>query len=139
MAAGKIIRPSEEDIAIAVADRDAAVRESFSALLGGAGYQVATYETGRSLLDALPDLRADCLLVEAHLPDISAPQLLLDIHQAGRHLPSVLMADHALELPELTSIEPNPAALLFRPIKESCLFEAIEQALGLMGPHSGVR
>ena len=137
MAAAKIIKPSPEDFAIAVADRDDAVRESFSALLGGAGYQVDTYHSGHALLSALPSMRADCLLLEAHLPDISAPRLLLDIHRTGLKLPSVLMADHALELPDISSIEPNPVALLFRPIQESCLFDAIETALGLSGPQAG--
>jgi len=137
MATGDIIKPLPEEFAIAVADRDDAVRQSFSALLGGAGYQVDTYDSGRSLLNALPSLRADCLLLEAHLPDISAPRLLRDIHQAGRRLPSVLMADHALELPDLTVFEPNPVALLLRPIKENCLFSAIEAALGLSGPLPG--
>lgn len=114
---------------IAVVDHDDAVRESFSVLLEGVGYLVQTYESGLALLRDMPDVAANCLLLELNLPDLEGRRLVHRLCELGHDLPTVLMSTHPRIMLDTREYGPNVTAILQKPIEERYLFEAIEQAI----------
>ncbi len=116
---------------IAVIDSDAAVRDSFEALLGGVGYSVRTYESAREFLQATPDEPASCVLAATGLADLTAQALLRSIHDLGLSIPTILMANHARELPDLSAITAIPgfAGQLLKPVEESTLLATLEDVM----------
>ena len=126
--------PNSIQHAIAIANSDEVVRDSFNVLLTGAGYPVCTFPSGAALLDALHFFEPSVLLLDTQLPDFSVPSLIRDIVAAtGRKLPTIVMANHANELPNLDQLLCDAGSLLFKPIEEHQLFAAIDKALDAMG------
>ena len=119
----------QQQKAIAIVDGDAAVRDSFFPLLEGVGYAVSAYPTGADLLAVLPEIDPSVLLLGSQLPDFNAHRLLTHIHQLHAHIPTIILANHRLELPRLEDMVPSPAALLLKPVEELQLFSAIEKAI----------
>ena len=119
----------QQQSAIAVLDGDAAVRDSFFPLLEGVGFAVNAYATGRELLKALPELDPSVLLMGSQLPDINTASLLKEVGELHRYVPTIIMANHRLELPKLEDMAPSPAALLLKPVDETQLFAAIDSAI----------
>lgn len=125
--------PNQQLSAIAVVDGDAAVRDSFFPLLEGVGYAVRAFATGRELLKALPELDPSVLLMGSQLPDINTPGLIQQVDKLHRYVPTIVMANHGLELPKLEDMVPSPVALLLKPIDEAQLFAAIDTAFEVAG------
>ncbi len=120
----------QQQVAIAIVDGDAAVRDSFFPLLEGVGYSVCAFPTGADLLAALPELSLSVLLLGSQLPDFNAQQVLKRIHELRAQVPAIILANHRLELPKLEDMVPGPSALLLKPVDETQLFSAIADAIG---------
>ena len=120
---------NQQQPAIAIVDGDEAVRDSFFPLLEGVGYSVSAFPTGADLLAALPDFDPSVMLLGSQLPDFNAHHLLQHVHQLQIRIPTIILANHMLELPKLEDMVPSPAALLLKPVEEMQLFEAIEKAI----------
>ncbi|MEM6498034.1 MAG: response regulator, partial [Pseudomonadota bacterium] len=99
-----------EQVAIAIVDADSAVRDSFFPLLEGVGYSVCAYATGSDLLEALADHSPSVLLLGSQLPDINAHLLLKSVYDLGTKVPTIILANHSLELPRLEDMVPVPSA-----------------------------
>ena len=122
--------PYNSQHAIAIANNDEIVRDSFSVLLASAGYAVATYPTGAALVSALTWYRPCVVLLDSQLPDFSISCLLKNISDGGDGLlPTIVMANHAKELPNLDHVLAAAGSVLFKPIEEHQLFAAIDKAL----------
>ena len=116
--------------AIAIANKDEIVRDSFSVLLAGAGYSVSTYATGAALISALLLHKPSVVLLDSQLPDFSLSGLLKNMSvDTGSLLPTIVMANHAKELPNLDHVLAAAGSVLFKPIEERQLFAAIDKAL----------
>ena len=78
----------------------------------------------------MPDAAANCLLLELNLPDLDGQRLVRRLYELGHDLPTVLMSTHPRIMLDTTDFGPNVTAILQKPIEESYLFEAIENAIG---------
>ncbi len=118
--------------AIAIANNDEIVRDSFSLLLAGAGYAVSTYPTGAALVSALTLCKPAVILLDSQLPDFSVACLLQNMSDDNVGLlPTIVMANHANELPNLDHVLAAAGSVLLKPIEESQLFAAIDKALSV--------
>ena len=115
---------------ISVVDGDSAVRDSFAVLLEGVGYEVRAFASGLDFLVGLSESAGDCLLTDMHLPDLDGPALMEKVDASGLRLPTILMVTQPRLLAGLGGRYPDVAAILQKPIREDCLFSAIETALG---------
>ncbi len=126
-----------EGPSLAVVDGDAAVRDSFFALLGGAGFVVHTYASGLSFLKALPTIPTNCALVGTHLVDLGVEGMVSGIKEAGGNVPTIVVANHPREILGLSDLTDFVVGQLFKPVEESALFAAIDDALHCGGSFDG--
>ena len=80
--------------AVAVIDDDDAVRDSLSALLEAAGYDVDTYDSGRAFLNALPQALPACALVDVRMPEMDGLELQQRLTDVAPALPVIIITGH---------------------------------------------
>jgi FixJ family two-component response regulator len=75
---------------VAVVDDDDAVLESFSFMLGVAGFAVAAYRSAIDFLDDDP-ARVDCLILDHHMPRMTGLDLAARLRSDGISIPMLLI------------------------------------------------
>ncbi len=111
---------------IAIVDDDASVRRSLQRLVQSAGYAVETFASAREFLAWLPDRRAACLVLDAHMKEMSGFEL-----QERLAVPVVFITGHD-DATTRSRIEKSGASgHLWKPFDERAVLSAIRRALGL--------
>jgi FixJ family two-component response regulator len=111
-----------------VIDDDAAVRESFEALLIVSGYAVETYGSAEDYL-ARAGVAGGCVLLDIHMPGMNGLDLLRELTRRHRRGPVLILTaarderlrDHALEL--------GAVAFLTKPVTQARLLAALREAI----------
>ncbi len=116
---------------IAVVDSDDAARASFEALLNGAGYDVTVFSSGRSFLDELTSLSADCVLLEYRMPDLGGHILAQRLRTLVGRPPLILMSTMPKLISPARVRELGAIMALEKPIEENSLFDALEFAIDM--------
>jgi DNA-binding NtrC family response regulator len=78
-----------------VIDDEEIIRDALEAVLGGAGYEVATAATGRQGLDLIAKRSFDAVLLDLMLPDTNGLQVLDEIRRQDDELPVVMITAFA--------------------------------------------
>ena len=121
---------------ILVVDDEKSIREFFSTLLRGEGYQVTTAEDGEQALAELSNAPFDLVISDVKMPRINGFQLLDHIRQ---HYPDtlVIMLTAVSSAEEATNAVKHGAYdYLAKPFKDERIRLIIKNALGQKALHS---
>jgi FixJ family two-component response regulator len=110
-------------------DDDSLVRTALSRLLRGFGLRVTAFEHPSDvLLSVLPNLNT-CLILDIYMPEMSGVQLWGELKTQGFQVPTILITGKRDEQAMVAGEQVGATAVLYKPIEEKELFEAIERAL----------
>jgi FixJ family two-component response regulator len=114
---------------IAVVDDEESVRKALERLLRSAGMSAHTFPSGAEFISALPDLVADCVVLDLHMPRINGFEVLAHLTQIDRRLPVIIITGH--DTPESRSrVRVNSVvAYLLKPVDDCKLLQAIDAAV----------
>lgn len=115
---------------VAVVDDDESVLKALSRLLRSAGMDALAFSSGEGLLENLPDVRPDCLLVDICMPGMDGGELLQRLNAIGCNVPAIVITAHDDEHARETFRSAGAAALLLKPLDDRVLLQAIRTAIG---------
>ncbi len=120
---------SKTDSSIVVIDDDEAVRDSLSALLSSAGFQVNTYESGPSFLESEDVRVVNCLIVDLEMPELTGLDVLNRLVAEGNMVPVILISGNCGTAAWQRAKRASFAACLEKPFSDEQLLEAVRNAL----------
>jgi FixJ family two-component response regulator len=117
---------------IAIVDDDPSVLKALARLLKVRAMQVKTYESAQEFLASLregaPDEFPECLIVDLQMPEMSGLELQHHLNRAGIRIPTIVItADREAEMREQCEAA-GAEAYLLKPLQDTSLLAAIEDA-----------
>ena len=116
-----------------VVDDDPAMRDSVGFLLDTAGFQVALYEAGTSLLAALVKPARGCVLTDIRMPDVDGLELLRRLRTEGHTLPVVMMTGHGDVPLAVEAMKLGACDFIEKPFDDEALVQVLRSALNRGG------
>jgi FixJ family two-component response regulator len=113
-----------------VVDDDVSVRESLEALIGSAGWPVATFASAQAFLDRAREPGPGCLVLDVSLPDLSGLELQERLASDEIELPIIFITGHGDVPMSVRAMKAGAAEFLTKPIDDVALLRAIEDAIG---------
>lgn len=120
----------EPSATVFLVDDEESVRKAVARLLRSAGYRVLTFATAREFLDG--DREGDaaaCLLLDIQMPEMGGFELQRELQAAHAGLPIVYLTGHGDIPMSVQAIKGGAADFLTKPVQDTDLLRAIEQAL----------
>lgn len=111
-------------------DDDPSVRRALTRLILSAGYQVKPFGSAREFLDS--DWRAQgvaCLVLDVYMPGLSGMELQGELRAANAILPIIFITGRGDIPMSVQAMKAGAVDFLPKPVKDSELLRAIEQAL----------
>jgi FixJ family two-component response regulator len=112
-----------------VVDDDHSVRRSLARLLRSVGYGAEAFASAADFLAHLPREGPACVLVDVRMPDMSGFELFRHLQQRCPWLPIVFITGHGDTAMAERALAAGASQFLVKPIDESLLLKAVEQAL----------
>ncbi len=122
-----------------IVDDDASIRRALARLLRLAGLDTVGYETARAVLTAAPSLTSGCILLDLQMPGMSGLELLGRLSEIGIDLPIIVVTGHGDVPTTVRAMKAGAVDFIEKPIDETHLLTAIEDALAEKGPAPGDR
>jgi FixJ family two-component response regulator len=124
---------------IAIVDDDPSVLKALARLLMVRAMQVKTYESARDFLVSLsggvPDELPECLIVDLQMPEMSGLDLQHHLNRAGIRIPTIVItANREAEMREQCEAA-GAETYLLKPLEDTSLLAAIEDARARTARH----
>jgi FixJ family two-component response regulator len=111
-------------------DDDPSVRRALARLIKSAGYQVQTFVSAREFLDRMPDGAGPaCLVLDVRMPGLSGIDLQRELRLTNLILPIIFITGHGDIPMTVKAIKAGAVDFLPKPVRDTDLLRAIEQAL----------
>src|SRR5215468_10097571 len=130
MSAGRTVssRSSPETI-VAVIEDDAAARRALSRMIRAQGVRVASFSSAEELLQALPETRPQCLVIDVILPGMSGPDLIERLRADHISLPAIFVTGR-IDAPQMLRRRGmGDIPCLQKPFEPTLLIQAVSRAL----------
>jgi FixJ family two-component response regulator len=116
---------------VSVVDDSESVRESLPALLGAFGYSSRVFSSAEEFLasDFVNETR--CLILDIVMPGMTGPELQRELTVRGQEIPIIFMTAQADETVRTRLLEQGAVECLFKPFRDTALFEALNAAIRL--------
>lgn len=118
-----------------IVDDDPSVLKALGRLIRAAGYQVEVFGSATEYLAREPPRPPACILLDVRMPGMNGPELQRAIEGTGRGLPIVFITGHGDESVRAQVLAAGAVEVLSKPVDDSDLLAAIEQALERSLPH----
>jgi len=112
-----------------IVDDDREIRAALSCLLTAAGYQVRSFETAERFIEEQDAEAPGCLLLDVCLPGLSGLELQAALAGSPRARPIVFMTGTGDIKAGVQAIKAGAVDFLTKPVDESRLIAAVEEAL----------
>lgn len=122
-----------------VVEDEESIRRSTHMMLKVLGYEAVTYASGILLLDALPDVRAGCILLDIRMPEVDGLEIQRRLNAAGCDHPIIVMSGHGDLAVSVAALEQGAVAFLEKPFPRQALEEALEIAFLQLEDADGYR
>lgn len=112
-------------------DDDPSVRRALTRLIRSAGYEVKPFGSARGFLDS--DWRGEgvaCLVLDVYMPGLSGMELQRELRAANANLPIIFITGRGDIPMSVKAMKSGAVDFLPKPVKDSEILRAIEQALG---------
>ncbi len=112
-------------------DDDASVRRALTRLIKSAGYDLQAFASARDFLDSgrLTHEALACLVLDVRMPGFSGLDLQRELQAANTLLPIIFVTGHGDIPMGVKAMKEGAIDFLTKPVKDSVLLNAIEQAL----------
>jgi FixJ family two-component response regulator len=114
---------------VLVVDDDPSVLGALARLIRSSGYRVRTFDRPSALSTADIPRRNACLLVDVYLPEMSGIEMCESLAKSGCALPAILITGRNDAATKRLIDRANALAVLFKPIDEKPLLEAIARGI----------
>lgn len=114
---------------VVVVDDDSMVRLALIRLLRGAGFVVIGFERPSEVLVADLPTENVCLVLDIFMPEMSGIELRHELQNRGVEIPTILITGERDERVPRWGEEIGAIEVLYKPIEEAKLFDAIKTAL----------
>ncbi len=118
-----------KSLLVHVLDDDSAVRDSLRELLGGAGYNVKTYDCAKSLFDNYRPNDAGCVLVDMQMPDITGLEVQDRILRFGNTVPVIIITGHGNIRTAVMAMKRGAVEFLEKPVEPQILLNHVDKAM----------
>jgi FixJ family two-component response regulator len=111
-------------------DDDASVLRALGRLIKSAGYEVQTFESARAFLDSGDFQKGPaCLVLDVRMPGLNGLDLQRELQAANASLPIIFITGHGDIPTTVRAMKAGAVDFLPKPLKDTVLLKAIEQAL----------
>jgi two-component system response regulator FixJ len=117
------------DAIVHVIDDDEAVRQSLAFLLKTAGLEARVYDSAKSFLDHLPQVKSGCIVTDVRMPDLSGIDLLHRLKELHVALPVIVITGHGDVPLAVEAMKSGAADFLEKPFDDDALLAAVNAAL----------
>ena len=114
---------------VLLVDDDHSVRRSLARLLRSVGYRAEGFASARDFLAHPPGDGPACVLIDVRMPDVSGFDLFRQLQERRPGLPVVFITGHGDTAMADRAMKAGASDFLVKPIDESRLLAAVEQAL----------
>ena len=120
--------PSDADI-VHVVDDDEAMRDSMAFLLRAANFQVQTYAAATDFLEALPQIKAGCVVTDVRMPGMSGIELLQRLRELKVSLPVIVVSGHGDVPLAVEAMKTGALDFIEKPFDDDVFLRAVRMAL----------
>ena len=122
-------------------DDDSSVRRALTRLIKSAGYSVQAFGSAREFLEyrRVTDERLACLVLDVRMPGLSGLDLQQELQATDESLPIIFITGHGNIPMGIKAMKDGAVDFLPKPVKDSVLLDAIEQALARAALEQGER
>jgi two-component system, LuxR family, response regulator FixJ len=118
------------DLLVHVIDDDEAARDSVQFLLQSHKIGVKTYESAKTFLHMLPDIKGGCIITDVRMPEISGVELLHRLKESRVGMPVIVVTGHG-DLPlAVEAMKLGAVDFIEKPFDDEVLISAVRSALG---------
>ena len=111
-------------------DDDPSVRRALARLIKSAGHQVQTFASAQEFLGTRAGgEEAACLVLDVRMPGLTGIELQRQLQTLNRNVPIVFMTGHGNIPMSVQAMKAGAVDFLPKPVKDTDLLRAIEQAL----------
>ena len=111
-------------------DDDPSVRRALTRLIKSAGHQVQTFASAQEFLQTgVAAQEAACLVLDVRMPGLTGIELQRQLQILNRNVPIVFMTGHGNIPMSVQAMKAGAVDFLPKPVKDTDLLRAIEQAL----------
>ena len=114
---------------IVIIDDDVAVGSSLDSVLATYGYATRCFTSAPAAIDALPDIAADCILLDVRMPDLDGLTALKIIQSLGDCPPVIMITGHADVPMAVQAMKLGAADFIEKPVDDETLVASIRSAL----------
>ena len=122
---------------VLVVDDDPSVLNALARLIRALGFKVATFDRPTALLASVIPAGNACLVVDINLPEMNGIELCRALAESGHKLPAILITGRSDGATRRLVEHAQFVAILYKPIDESPLLDAITRAVDLSKPDRG--
>jgi two-component system, LuxR family, response regulator FixJ len=120
--------PSDRAV-VHVIDDDEAVRQSLAFLLGTAGIEVETYESGVAFLKVATEVEAGCIVTDVRMPELSGIDLLRRLKELRLEVPVIVITGHGDVPLAVEAMKIGAVDFLEKPFDDEALLASVRSAL----------
>ena len=120
--------PSDSDI-VHVVDDDEAMRDSMAFLLRAENFQVKTYAAATNFLDALPQIKAGCVVTDVRMPGMNGIELLQRLREMKVSLPVIVVSGHGDVPLAVEAMKTGALDFIEKPFDDEVFLHAVRMAL----------
>jgi two-component system, LuxR family, response regulator FixJ len=120
--------PSDADI-VHVVDDDEAMRDSMAFLLRAENFQVQTYADATDFLEALPQIKAGCVVTDVRMPGMSGIELLQRLRELKVSLPVIVVSGHGDVPLAVEAMKTGALDFIEKPFDDDVFLRAVRMAL----------
>jgi two-component system response regulator FixJ len=122
---------SSEAGVVHVIDDDEAMRESLAFLLRSARIEAVTHSSAVAFLEALPNIKAGCVVTDVRMPGVSGMDLLVRLQELKVALPVIVITGHGDVRLAVEAMKGGAVDFLEKPFDDEMLLGAVRSALSV--------
>ena len=115
-------------VSIAIVDDDPSVLKALERTLRVRGYRVTTYSSANDFLASASEELPECLIIDLQLPGMTGLELHQHLTSRGIKIPTIMITAFGDVRLRDRSRAAGIAAVLSKPLQNSALFAAIDEA-----------
>ena len=114
---------------IFVVDDDQSVRDATARLIRRQGLDVTCFDSGNALVEAVPPVRPDCILLDVRMPGLNGIDVLRTLRQRQDQTPVIVMSGHG-DIPlAVEAMREGACDFLEKPYPPDTLIPTIDRAM----------
>ncbi|HKA33945.1 MAG TPA: response regulator transcription factor [Candidatus Binatia bacterium] len=130
---------TKQSSTVYIVDDNPSVRKALTRLMRSAGYEAKAFASAREFLADGHEAGVACLVLDIRMPGLSGIDLQRELNKAKKILPVVFITGHGDVPMSVQAMKDGAVDFFPKPVKDTVLLKAIEQALARCARERGER